>query len=100
MAPLRSYQACSSAEDLQTSRAEPSFYAHRAKKRRKYSVWNLATWNVRSLLDAEGPLETAKCRDEAGEAEGRRVDQVILELERYNIAVAGLQETRWYGEGV
>ena len=43
MAPLRSYQACSPAEDLQTSRAEPSFYAYRAKKRRKYSVWNLAT---------------------------------------------------------
>ena len=46
------------------------------------------------------PTRDARCRDETGEAEDRRVDQVVAELERYNIALAGLQETKWFGTGV
>ena len=63
----------------------------------KFSVWNLASWNVRSLLDVEGSLETARSRDEVKNAEDRRADQVVNELQRYGAAVAGLQETKWLG---
>ena len=94
MASLRSYQVCPLTEVLQASRAGPSKYAQRAKHRRQCSTQYLASWNVRNLFYAEGQLETAKCRDERGEAEDRKVDQ---ELEKYGVVVA---ETKWFGEGV
>ena len=30
----------------------------------------------------------------------RKVDQVVAELERYNVDVAGVQEVKWFGCGV
>ena len=101
MAPLSSCQVCPPAEVLQASRVGPSKNALRTKQRHKSLVWNLASWNVRTLLDVEGSLETARSRAEIGIAEDRRIDQVVGELGRYGVVVAGLQETKWFGwEGV
>ena len=61
---------------------------------------HLGTWNVRSLLESEGPVETAHQRSEIREAEDRRIDLVIRELKRYNIKIAGIQETKWFGSSV
>ena len=36
------------------------FCTHKTK--RKDAVWNIS-WNVKTLLDVEGPLETARSRD-------------------------------------
>ena len=80
MASPRSYQVCPPAEKLQTSQVGPSNRAIRAKK---HSLWNLA---VRSLLDIDGRIEIARCCNETGEAEDRRVDHVVAELEQYNIS--------------
>ena len=55
---------------------------------------------MRSLLDAEGPIETARQGRDANQAEDRRVDLVIRELSRYDIKVAALQETKWFGNGI
>ena len=98
MVPLSSCQVCPPTEELQASWVGPSNYAHRTK--RKVVVWNIASWNVRTLLDVEGSLETARSRDEVNSAEDRRIDQVVGELGRYSVVVAGLQETKWFGEGV
>ena len=100
MAPLSSCQVCPPAEVLQASRVGPSKNAHRTKQRRKSLVWGLASWNVRTLLDVEGSLETARSCDEVGNAEDRRIDQMVGELGRYGVVMAGLQETKWFGEGV
>ena len=60
MLPLASSPACSPAENLQISRVQPPFAFNTKKTRdRKTSSWRLGSWNVRSLLDAEGPVETA-----------------------------------------
>ena len=48
---------------------------------------NVATWNVRALLD----------RDESRNAE-RRTAIVARELARYNVDIAALSETRLSGE--
>ena len=58
------------------------------------------SWNVRSLLDCEGAVETARQRTETGHFDDKRIDQVMRELERYRITVAALQETKWFGEAV
>ena len=65
------------------------------------SVWVLASWNVRPLLDIDGSIETA--RKAVGDAEvvdERKIDQVVGELNRYKVDVAALQETKWFGSGV
>ena len=101
MASLSACQARTPAEDLQSSQGESSHFAHRASKMRGSSVWVLASWNVRTLLDIDGSIETA--RNGVGDAEvvdERKIDQVVGELNRYKVDVAALQETKWFGSGV
>ena len=62
--------------------------------------WYFGTWNVRSLVNNEGTVETARLSSENSELEDRRIDLVITELNRYNIKVAALQETKWFGNHV
>ena len=93
MVPLNTYQACSPAEDLQTSQGRDHHFARRARK--ATSVWRVGTWNVRSMVDTEGPIEVASQNAKRGE--DRKVDQVVCNLERYGVMVAALQETKWFG---
>ena len=50
----------------------------RAKLRSK--AWYFGTWNVRSLVDNEGTVETARLSSEVSESEYRRIDLVFREL--------------------
>ena len=99
MASLRSSLACPPAEDLHTSQGDIPNNAHRRAKQR-CKVWYLGTWNMRSLVDIEGTVETAKLSSEKNESEDRRIDLVIRELNRCDIKVAALQETKWFGNHV
>ena len=63
-------------------------------------AWSLASWNVRSLVDVEGSVQTARSGRKVIDAEDRRVDQVLHVLNNYKIDVAALQETKWFGEEV
>ena len=96
MVSLGSCQVCSPQMGLQPTESEPPFTAHRHKQ--KAAVWSLALWNVRSLVDVEGPVQTARQRKEVANAKKRRIDQVVGELNRYKIDVAALQETKWFGD--
>ena len=96
MAPLKPSLACAPAEVLRTSQGRSNF----AFKARKTSTWRLGTWNTRSILDAEGPIETARQGRDEVQAEDRRADLVIRELSRYDVKVAALQETKWFGSGI
>ena len=40
-------------------------------------AWYFGTWNVRSLVDNEGTVETARLSSEVSESEDRRIDLVI-----------------------
>ena len=97
MPSLEPHLASAPAEDLHTSQVHMS-RAHRAKK--KGWTWRLASWNVWSMLDAEGSVETARQGRDTLLAEDRRVDLIIRELERYDIKMAALQETKWLGSNV
>ena len=99
IASLGSSLACAPAEKLRNS--QELQIAHRTKvKKHQQSVWFFATWNVRSLVDIEGSVETARQSTETHQAEDRRIDQVIRELKRYQVSVAALQETKWFGNAV
>ena len=79
MASLGSHRVCHTAEVFQTSQDKDQF-AHRSKKRKTLS-WRMGTWNVRSMVDTEGPIEVAS-RWGRGER------------------MAALQETKWFGSEV
>ena len=57
-------------------------------------------WNVRTLLDVEGSIVTARRRCDVTVVDERKIDQVVSELEKYRVVVAGLQETKWFGNEV
>ena len=57
----------------------------------------MGSWNVGSLFDSEGPVETARQGGDTAQGEDCRIDQVVMELNRYNVKVAALQETKWFG---
>ena len=97
MLSLSSPLASPPAEDLNTSQVR-STRAHRARSR-KYA-WQLAAWNVRTLLDSEGSVGTARQGRDAGQAEDHRVNLVVCELKRYNMTVVTLQETLFFGNEV
>ena len=48
------------------------------------------------MLNAEGPVETARRGGNAVQAEAGKADLVVRELNRYSIKVAALQETKWF----
>ena len=100
MASLRACQSCSPAEDLHTSQGEPSFCAYRAGSKQDFSIWNMCTWNVRTLLDVDGPVETAKLNSGVSVMDERKIDEVVNELDRYRVVVGALQEIRWFGREV
>ena len=98
---MKSLSACQARTPAEASQGESSYIAHRASKMRGSSVWVLASWNVRTLLDIHCSIETA--RKGVGDAEvvdERKIDQVVGELNRYKVHVAALQETKWFGSGV
>ena len=90
MAPLDKSLECPSTQDLQTCCEVKNCVRRRAKLKRD---WYFGTWNVRSLVDNEGSVETARISSEVAEPEDRRIDFVVRELDRYNIKVVALQET-------
>ena len=45
-------------------------------------------WNVRSMLDVEGSVETARQGRDTAQAQQRKVDLVVSELDRYDIKTA------------
>ena len=93
MVPLGTYQGCSPAEDLQPSQGRKRSSAQRARS----ICCNFGTLNVRSMVDTEGPVEVANQRADGQRGEDRKVDQIVCELERYDIVVGALQETKWFG---
>jgi len=53
-----------------------------------------------SLVDEDGTIETAKCCCDHHVSHVRKIDSVVNELQEYKIYVAGLQETKWFGDNV
>ena len=81
--------------------AKASIISNSAQWQAKGDLLQFATWNVRSLLNFSGPVQTAYVAQRPRKtADDRRIDVVVDELERLDIEVAGLQETRWFGDAL
>ena len=89
MTSLGTHQACTPAEVLQASQG---YHLPNYAQRAKTGVLTASTWNVRSMVDTEGPVEVASQRNDCQRGEDRKIDQIVLELRRYNVSVGTLQE--------
>ena len=80
---------------LHPSQGEPSLGSRRTSQK-----WYVASWNVRTLLNVQGLFEAARRFRGGSVVDERKVDQVLSELDRYGVVVAGLQETKWFGSKI
>ena len=55
---------------------------------------------MRTLLDVDGPIETARHRVDLEVVDERKIDQVVAVLGRYKVDMAALQETKWFGDAI
>ena len=57
---------------------------------------------MRSLLENSGDIRVCRCRCPVVPVDSvdRKLDLLVGELERYGIAVAGIQETKWFRSDV
>ena len=97
MALLGSSQDCPPAEALHPSQGGPSLGALRASKMRGFSLWYVASWNVKTLVDVEGSIETVRHGCHVSVVDERKIDQFVSKLDRYNVDVVALQQTKWFG---
>lgn len=51
----------------------------------------MASWNVRTMLDVDGPIETARQGNDMDVVDERKVDQVVAEVVKYRVDIAGDQ---------
>ena len=97
MASLGIRHSCAPAEVL---RASQGGFHPKSAQRAKTAVLTASTWNVRSMVDTEGPVEVSSQTSNNQRGETRKVDQIVFELTRYGVSVGALQETKWFGDAV
>ena len=77
---------------------EMSLNKKRKRKKVTRRVVNVGCWNMRSLVEDEGGLETSRARK--GKVKGaveKRSALLCWELKHYNIYAAGISETKCFG---
>ena len=62
------------------------------------SWFNVGCWNMRSLVEAEGSVATASVRREV--QVDRKINFLVKELRHFNMSIAEVSETKWFGQGV
>ena len=61
-------------------------FQHKSAHRGRTAVLTASTWNVRSMVDTEGPVDIASYGQRG---EDRKIDQIVLELMRFGVSVGG-----------
>ena len=86
-AAARRVASASTCRGVASPRVDRSIFGKKSAHRRPETVCQFASWNVRSLLNATGPLETAFARGcrASRDFDDRRIDSVVSELARLRI---------------
>jgi len=71
-----------------SSQNRKSQNAIRRRQMGRSSVWFLASWNVSTLLDVDGPIPMAQQGNKLDAVDARKIDQVMAELVKYRVDVA------------
>ena len=66
------------------------------KRHREISV---GCWNMRTLVEAEGRVETSVVRKSGRSVVvDRKAALMVHELKKYGVSIAGINETKWFGK--
>ena len=77
-----------------------SFTKHNSPDR-SYSEVSVGCWNMRSLVESEGPKETSVSRPGGrGVAVERKASFMVREMRRFGVNIMGISETKWFGAAV
>ena len=63
-----------------------------------HSWLGIGRWNLHSLVESEGSVATASTR--RGVQVDRKVNLLVDELRRFEISIAGISETKWFGQDI
>ena len=91
--PPRSHNTCDGFENLQV---DP--LARSRRRRNEAFVLKFCTWNVNSLVENDGSIETARHERSLPVTEDKQIQIVLHKIQNFNFSVAGLQETEWFGD--
>ena len=72
-------------------------------RRKKCKKLNFVCWNMRTLVEDEGSLETARARQDERVRKGAVEKKAVLmvwEMKRYATFVAAISESQWFGKNV
>ena len=68
---------------------------------RKAPKLSLGCWNMRTLVESDGSIETAVARKSSrGVAVDKKASLMVMELKKYRMNVVGISETKWFGSAV
>ena len=68
------------------------------KCRKMRSQLSIGCWNMRTILEAEGPIEFKP--GNRGVAVDRKVSLMIQELKKYSVNLTAISETKWFGKAI
>ena len=62
---------------------------------------NSGCWNMRTLVESDGSIETAVTRkSHRGAAVDRKASLMVMKLKKYRMNVVEISETKWFGSTV
>ena len=67
----------------------------------RHSKLSVGSWNMRTLMKSEGPIETSFARPGGrGVTVDRKASLMINKLKQFKVNIAGISETNWFGAAV
>ena len=86
---------------IASDRASPRKEKRSCRKQRKQCQLSVGCWNMRTLVESEGPIETSVARPNSrGVTVDRKASLMVQELKKYGVSVTGISETKWFGQAV
>ena len=64
----------------------------------RHSRLGIGSWNLHSIVESEGSVATASTR--RGGQVDHKVNLLVEELRCFEITIAGIGETKWFGQDV
>ena len=84
-----------------SGRDNPREKRNGCQEQRNQCHFSVGCWNMRTLVESEGPIETSVARSGGrGVTVDRKVSLMVRELKKYGINVTGISETKWFGQAV
>ena len=66
----------------------------------KLQKFSFGAWNIQSLVESEGPIAIYVARSGSSVAVDKKALFMVQEFKRFGVRVAGIIDTKWFGQHV